>query len=191
MSRGIGRTQREAMICLWLAEEGCTTGMRVAEFKRYISTDRSNARRAIRGLIDRGFVEEITGEEGERRVRLTGGGHLALWLAAYPDQPLDLSDVPSRPLDLDVIDHDATFGDPHGWRETSWINADVSESAISDHAPSARSRGRGSRTNQGEPNQWRGSQRARVSNNERRGSVALEIAQKMARRVLARLDDEG
>jgi hypothetical protein len=139
MSRGIGKTQREAMLCVWdLAKlEGVAGGMPLAELKRCISTDRSNARRAIRGLIARDLLEEVRDEEGVRRARLTSDGHLACWLAAYPDDRLALGAVPSRPLHLD-LSYDE---DPLGSSEPSWINAAASELAVSDNGPESPERG--------------------------------------------------
>jgi hypothetical protein len=104
VSRGIGKNQRKGVLALCNHDEGIAAGMPLAELKRSISADRSNARRALRGLIERGLAVEVTGE-GERRVKLTGGAHMALWLATeYRDEPLTLEGVPSRPLVLDLGD---------------------------------------------------------------------------------------
>jgi len=120
------------VIALWNHAEGVAGGVPLAELKRSISTDRSNARRAIRGLIGRGFAVEVTGDEGERRVALTGGAHMALWLATeYKDEPLTLEKVPGRPLNLDLGD-DLALEDPLGSAEPSWISTPVSDPAVSD-----------------------------------------------------------
>lgn len=139
MSRGIGTTQRKAILalCDQAKPEGIAKGpgIRLTDLKRAIGTDRSNARRAIRGLADRGLVKEVVGEEGERRVKLTSGARLALVLAGIEDKPLALSDVPSRPFDLDAVyDQVDALLDPHGSAEPSWINADLDEPAVSDPA---------------------------------------------------------
>lgn len=136
--------QREAVLLLHRKGEN---GIPLTELKRAISTDRSNARRAIRGLIARGLLEEIT-DEGVRRVKLAGGAHLALWLAAYPDDHLTLDAVPSRPLHLDSfaggdlgLGDDEDDGRPHGSVEPSWIKDAVSESPVNDNGPGGPDRG--------------------------------------------------
>jgi hypothetical protein len=132
VSRGIGKVQREALAALWdrAKSEGIAGGMPLAELKRSISSDRSNARRAIRGLVERGLVEEVAGEGGERRAKLTGGAHLALWLASYPeDAPLALERVPSRPLVLDL-------GDDLGIAEEDTLGLDNLMSLGIPHEPS-------------------------------------------------------
>jgi len=106
MSRGIGRTQRLALLALWQArterEEERDIGIPLTELKRRISSDRSNSRRAIRNLTERGMIEEITGEEGERRLRLTSGGRGALAFASVWEA-ITLNTIPSKPFDFDLI----------------------------------------------------------------------------------------
>jgi DNA-binding MarR family transcriptional regulator len=77
VSRGLGPTQWRALKVL---EEYKNEGIPVREFKARMGTDRSNARRVIRGLMKRDFVEEID-PDGERRLRLTLRGRLRV---AYP-----------------------------------------------------------------------------------------------------------
>lgn len=176
------------MLVLWDHEEGVAEGVAggfpLAEFKRYISTDRSNARRAIRGLIDRGLVAETTDEEGVRRVALTGGGHLACWLASYPDDWLALGAVPSRPLNLELDDEN-----PLGSREPSWSNAAASESPLSDNGPSDPDREDPMQGGKPHANPGRSPDRPVSDNDERIGSTMLEMVAKMARRRLEELDE--
>jgi DNA-binding MarR family transcriptional regulator len=232
VSRGLGRTQREAMLALWHHEEGLAAGMPLAELKRSISTDRSNARRAIRGLIERGFAVALTGEAGERRVALTGGAHMALWLATeYRDEALTLEKVPSRPLNLDLgddlgiveedaldLDNPMSLGKPH---EPSPPPPDR---PVSDNAPSSRGHKDAVQTGVGHANAPLPPERG-VSDHEERtpgrgdpmqggiphastprppnrpvsdpseatytpGRIGLEIAARMAREWLDRLDAE-
>jgi hypothetical protein len=73
MSRGLGILQRRVCRALADAEdqELPLRGLR----RRLGDPDRSNLRRAIRGLLERELVEE-TGPAGEPRVALTFWGHL-------------------------------------------------------------------------------------------------------------------
>jgi DNA-binding MarR family transcriptional regulator len=77
VSRGLGPAQWRVLKVL---EENKNEGLPVRELKSRMGRDRSNARRTIRGLLKRGFVEEIE-PNGERRLRLTLQGRLR---AAYP-----------------------------------------------------------------------------------------------------------
>jgi hypothetical protein len=150
VSRGIGIAQRRAMLALWdRAElEYLGVGAPLAELKRSISADRSNARRAIRGLVERGLAVEVTDDEGARRIKLTGGAYLACWLAQYGDAPLTLERVPGRPLVLDLsddlglveedtlgLDNPMDLGTPHG------APPPPSDRPVNDNAPSSRGRG--------------------------------------------------
>ena len=73
MSRGLGILQRR--VCKALADvEGQELPLRGLR-RRLGDPDRSNLRRAIRGLLEREIVEE-TGPAGEPRVALTFSGHV-------------------------------------------------------------------------------------------------------------------
>jgi DNA-binding MarR family transcriptional regulator len=144
VSRGIGRTQRVALLALWQTraelEEERDAGIPLTALKRRISSDRSNARRAIRNLMERGMVEEITSEaEGERRVKLTSGGHGALTLASVfcdPGEGLTEDDVPSKPFDFDTLYRDAedlAEQEPLGSEQPSWTTADDPDLPVSDN----------------------------------------------------------
>jgi hypothetical protein len=185
MSRGLGRTQRAAVRLLWRHPDEAAGGVPLAELKRTISTDRSNARRAIRGLVDRGLLE-VGDEEGVRRVKLTGGGQLACVLAALPDDQSTLRYVPSKPLDLDLLYDE----DPHGCVDTSWMDAAAHDPAVGD--PEATDNERGHPMRLGKPH-------APSSRLPDRGvrdpppytpGIDLEIAARMAREALERLDEE-
>lgn len=195
MSRGIGRIQRSALLYLWQRPQGAAEGMPLAELKRSISPDRANARRAIRGLIERGMVEEVASvpeEDAPRRVALTSGANLAFTLAEHLDGTLTEREVPGRPLDLsyDADEDDLTaivepdvpteLGIPHGSLETSWISAVTSESAVSDNAPRS-SRNRKPHANEETPCQRRESPHVDIS----------DLTRKAVERVLARLETEG
>jgi hypothetical protein len=194
MSRGIGKNQRKAMIVLWHHDEGIAAGVPLADLKRHTSKDRSNARRSIRGLVARQLAEEVRDDAGERRVRLTGGGHLACWLASYADEELAVGRVPSRPLKLDLgddlgIDDDTPMdvGYPHG------APPQLSDWPVSDNAPRMPERGDPMQMGRPHANAPRASDRG-VSDNRPRGTytrgLALEIAARMAREWLERLDAE-
>ena len=72
MSRGLGDLQRRVCEVLYAASDG---ELPLRELRRRLGdSDRSNLRRALRGLLDRGIVEE-TGPAGEPRVALTFWGH--------------------------------------------------------------------------------------------------------------------
>jgi hypothetical protein len=101
VSRGAGRAQRRALHALWNDEGRRAAGMPLAEVRRAIGADRSNARRAIRGLVERGLIVEVTDDEGVRRVKLTGGALLAFVVAQRGAEPLTPERVPGRPLNLD------------------------------------------------------------------------------------------
>jgi len=191
--------QREAMLALWDHEEGVAGGMLLAELKRCISTDRSNARRAIRGLIKRGLLEEVRDAEGARRVVLTGGAHLALWLATeYKDEPLALERVPGRPLNLDlgddlgiveedtsVLDNLLSLGEPH---EPS---PPTSDRPVSDNGPSSRGRGDAMQTGVSHANAPLPPDRGVSDNAPYTPGLGLKIAARMAQEWLARLDAEA
>jgi hypothetical protein len=75
MSRGLGALQRRACEVLYAAE-GHQLPLR--ELRRQLGEpDRSNLRRAIRGLLRRGLVE-VPRSEGGRRVGLTSSGLLRM-----------------------------------------------------------------------------------------------------------------
>src|SRR5215218_2566035 len=223
MSRGIGRTQREAMLALRDHEDGAAAGVPLTELKRAISSDRSNARRALRGLIERGLLEEVTDEEGVRRVKLAGGAHLALWLAAYPDGQLTIDTVPSRPLDLDLGD-DLDLEDddtPLSLWQPHVSSPPPPDRGVNDNAPSTPERGDPTRTGachanappppdrgvsdngtdstvRGDPMDARTPHgdtpptldRGVNDNAPYRPGLGLEIAARMAREILERLDEE-
>ena len=68
MSRGLGGLQRRVCEAL---EEAEGNGLPLRELRRRLGDpDRSNLRRAIRGLLERGIVEEFE-SGGELRVKLT------------------------------------------------------------------------------------------------------------------------
>ena len=106
MSRGLGALQRAAMLCLW--NRG---GHRapLSELKREVGGDRSNTRRAIRGLLDRGLVEERAGENGAALVALTGGA-VTMFVLLEGAEGRSVERVPGRPFDLagilDRVDED-------------------------------------------------------------------------------------
>jgi hypothetical protein len=139
VSRGIGNVQREVVAVLWDQAKsrgpGIAGGMPLGLLKRAVDTDRSNARRAIRGLMDRGLLEEITGEEGERRVKLTGGAHLALWLATeYTGAELTLERVPSRPVVLDAVYSEVEpLHSPHESLPTPCVSEAFPDPPVSDN----------------------------------------------------------
>lgn len=196
MSRGIGRMQREAVVLLYREGEG---GIPLAELRRAISADRSNARRAIRGLIARGFAVEVTGVYGERRVALTGGAHMALWLAAeYRDKPLTPQRVPGRPLALDfgddpgIVEEDTLdldnlmdLGIPHG------ASPPPPDRPVSDNAPSSRGRGDAMQAGISHASTPCTSDRGVNDNASYVRGIGLEIAARMAREWLERLDAEA
>ncbi len=74
MSRGLGILQRRVCEALYAAD-GREPPLR--ELRRRLGDpDRSNLRRAIRGLLERGIVEEPA-SEGELRVKLTYWGYVS------------------------------------------------------------------------------------------------------------------
>ena len=74
MSRGLGILQRRVCEALGAAED---YELPLRELRRRLGDpDRSNLRRAIRGLLERGIVEE-TGSAGEPRVALAFWGHVS------------------------------------------------------------------------------------------------------------------
>ena len=75
MSRGLGVLQRRVCAVLYAADD---QGLALRELRRRLGEpDRSNLRRAIRGLVQREIVEE-SGSGGERRVLLTVWGYIGL-----------------------------------------------------------------------------------------------------------------
>jgi DNA-binding MarR family transcriptional regulator len=62
--RDLGETQRRIYQALWKRPGPREEGMLVADLKSMVGGDRSNARRAIRGLLRRGLIEES--EDGQR-----------------------------------------------------------------------------------------------------------------------------
>jgi len=112
VSRGIGRTQRLALLALWQTRTERDIGIPLTELKRHMGEDRSNNRRAIRNLVACGMVEESR-EGGQRRVKLTSGGWGALaftsmWEDITPDT------IPSKPFDFDLIFRESDFATDDG-----------------------------------------------------------------------------
>ncbi len=87
MSRGLGGLQRRVCEVLHAAENG---ELPLRELRRRLGDpDRSNLRRAIRGLLERGIVEE-SDLDGEQRVALEVWTYIAMgdrpaFLAVRPD----------------------------------------------------------------------------------------------------------
>ena len=72
MSRGHGRIQRRVVELLSADERARDAGLPLSALRPVLGPDRSNARRAIRSLIQRGDCEWTTDPEtGERRLKLT------------------------------------------------------------------------------------------------------------------------
>jgi CP family cyanate transporter-like MFS transporter len=89
MSRGLGDLQRRVCEVLYVDGDG---ELPLRELRRRLGDpDRSNLRRAIRGLLERGMVEEQSGPGGEQRVALevwtyiAMGGDRPAFLAVRPD----------------------------------------------------------------------------------------------------------
>ena len=88
MSRGLGGLQRRVLEVLYTDGDG---ELPLRELRRRLGDpDRSNLRRAIRGLLGRGMVEEKPDPGGERRVALGVWTYIAMgdrpaFLAARPD----------------------------------------------------------------------------------------------------------
>ncbi len=78
MSRGLRPAQWQALKVLQENEE--TQGLPVRKLKDQMGRDPSNARRSVRGLLRRNFIEEVVVND-ERRLRLTLWGRLRV---AYP-----------------------------------------------------------------------------------------------------------
>ena len=147
MSRGLGILQRRAMLYLWRARPSGSAEVR--EVKRAMGSDRANNRRAIRTLLDRGLLKEVTGEDGERLVALTSGAWDALTLAEiFAREPGALSEeqVPSEPFDVvavlaslgeDHYDYGTLLRDwnPHEPQEPPWLQS-ISEIPVTANARS-------------------------------------------------------
>ena len=89
MSRGLGLGQRHVLEVLnEVPVNGCLS---VTELNTRVAADRSNTRRIVRTLLQRGLVEEAI-VEGERRVRLTFRGTLKVMppLPEVPDTRAEL-----------------------------------------------------------------------------------------------------
>jgi hypothetical protein len=89
MSRGLGDLQRRVCEVLYVDGDG---ELPLRELRRRLGDpDRSNLRRAIRGLLERGMVEEQSDPGGEQRVALevwtyiAMGGDRPAFLAVRPD----------------------------------------------------------------------------------------------------------
>ena len=88
MSRGLGDLQRRVCEVLHAAENG---ELPLRELRHRLGNpDRSNLRRAIRGLLERGMVEEESDPGGEQRVALEVWTYIAMgdrpaFLAVRPD----------------------------------------------------------------------------------------------------------
>lgn len=88
MSRGLGGLQRRVCEVLHAAGDG---ELPLRELRRRLGDpDRSNLRRAIRGLLERGIVEEEVDPGGEQRVALEVWTYIAMgdrpaFLAVRPD----------------------------------------------------------------------------------------------------------
>jgi DNA-binding IclR family transcriptional regulator len=81
MSRGLGYLQRRIREVLYAAED---QELPIRELRRRLGEpDRSNLRRAIRGLLERGVVEESR-SSGKRRVALTVFGYVGAGLSLAP-----------------------------------------------------------------------------------------------------------
>jgi hypothetical protein len=87
VSRGLGSLQRNVLAVLDAAEN---RELPVRELRRRLEgTDPANMRRAVRGLLRRGFVEEIERGVGSR-LRLTFSGELVVYgLFHAPEQRFD------------------------------------------------------------------------------------------------------
>ncbi len=88
MSRGLGGLQRRVCEVLYVDGDG---ELPLRELRRRLGDhpDRSNLRRAIRGLLERGMVEEQSDPGGEQRVALEVWTYIAMgdrpaFLAARP-----------------------------------------------------------------------------------------------------------
>ena len=86
MSRGIGRLQWRVVHTVCDHQEG-KSGLTITDLNRRLGSDRSNNRRAVRGLVRRGMAVEGLGEEGERRVLLTEEALLISALLRTPVPP--------------------------------------------------------------------------------------------------------
>jgi hypothetical protein len=75
MSRGHGWRQRVVFDLLIATEAARREGLPLAALRPALGSDRANARRLVRSLIDRGDCEMVVDEVGVRRLRAT-------WLAA-------------------------------------------------------------------------------------------------------------
>lgn len=89
MSRGLGDLQRRVCEVLYVDGDG---ELPLRELRRRLGDpDRSNLRRGIRGLLERGMVEEQSDPGGEQRVALevwtyiAMGGDRPAFLAVRPD----------------------------------------------------------------------------------------------------------
>jgi hypothetical protein len=81
MSRGLGSLQRRIREVLYAAED---QELPLGELRRRLGEpDRSNLRRAIRGLLEHEVVEESL-SSGERRVALTVFGYIGAGLSLVP-----------------------------------------------------------------------------------------------------------
>ncbi len=90
MSRGHGRNQRRAVELLSADERARSEGLPPAALRRALGLDRSNARRLVLSLIDRGDAEWVVDPQtGERRVKLSFWTSVAALLRRerYPDEP--------------------------------------------------------------------------------------------------------
>lgn len=70
MSRGHGTRQRAVVDLLVGTEEAQREGLPLAALRPVLGPDRSDARRVIRSLVERGDAEWVEGEGGIRRLRL-------------------------------------------------------------------------------------------------------------------------
>lgn len=80
--------QRQVMDVIYDKQEG-SEGLDVSDLNRILGGDRSNTRRAVRGLVRRGMVSEVSNTGGERSVLLTQEGWLISVLIRTPLPPLE------------------------------------------------------------------------------------------------------
>jgi hypothetical protein len=97
MSRGLGVYQRLVISLLSADQRTITQGLPISEVRRGMAgVDKANRRRAIRSLIARGAVEEVSdpGEaSGELVLRLTFLEQLAAWWRVDPPSYYHESDI--------------------------------------------------------------------------------------------------
>ncbi len=96
MSRGHGRNQRRAVALLSADERARSEGLPPAVLRRALGLDRSNGRRLVLSLIERGDAEWVTDpEKGERRIKPSFWTCVAAQLKREPldDEPDPLEEA--------------------------------------------------------------------------------------------------